>query len=127
MVIPAAPESAAATPAPVRAAAPQPHRPARSTVAAGDVPAEKPTHYVVCWGEVSQSRTAYFSAPFANQGSVADSRTNFRGYLMKSYGRVGVFNCRAVASLAQAQQQLQIWKDAAGARDKLVDTSWKPQ
>jgi hypothetical protein len=127
VVIPAAPEPAtlAAPPPGARAAVPRHPQATRSTGAGPVVRAEKPAHYVACWGEVPRSRIAYFSVPFAIQGSIEESRTDFRGYLTKNYGRVGTFNCRAVASVAAAQQQLRTWKDAAGTKDKLVDTGWK--
>jgi hypothetical protein len=51
----------------------------------------------------------------------------YRKFLMMNYGGVGQFNCKALPSLAEAQQQAQTWKAAVRAGDMIVDTGWKYQ
>ncbi|HUA00725.1 MAG TPA: hypothetical protein VMB02_10365 [Candidatus Aquilonibacter sp.] len=85
--------------------------------------------YVVCWAESPARRTAYFGVPF-EMPAQADREAwvkEYRDFLAKKYGPVGLVNCRTLESASEAREQQQKWMDAARARDTLVQTGWKFQ
>jgi len=137
---PAAATAAAATPPATRAVAPSaaptaspgaaspqagaaPPNPTAATPQAQ--PATPKAKYVACWAEVKSRQSAYFSTVFEAPG-VAEPREAFRTMVMTSYGGISRFACEQKGSSAEAEQQLQQWKDAARARDTIVETGWKP-
>jgi len=117
----APPQAATAPSTPAPSATPQP-RPKPSKPP--EQPEKKP-QYVACWAEVPSQHTAYFSATFEAQ-AMAAQRTEFRKMLMTTYGFVGQFNCTAKPSAAEAEQQLQQWRETARTKDTIVETGWKP-
>jgi len=119
----ATPAQVAAASTPAATVAPQP-RPTTPKPPPAAKPARQPL-YVACWAEVPSKHTAYFSAAFESQ-NIKDPRTEFHQRVMMSYGAVGQFNCAGKPSAAEAEQQLEQWKETARAKDTIVDTGWKP-
>ena len=105
--------SAAPQPPPATSESPPPAKPAKRSI------------YGACWAEVKARQSAYFSAVFEAPG-IAGPREEFRRMVLTSYGTISRFSCEQKPSSAEAEQELQQWKDAARAKDTIVDTGWRP-
>jgi hypothetical protein len=129
----AAPPAAAATPAPAprvsaattaappaQQAAPKPPKPQP-----GEKPATK-TLYMACFAELQSSHTAYFSSTFESTDP-NEPKTEFHKMVASTYGPVsGQFGCIRKPSVDEVDQQVQHWKSSVQAKDRIVDTGWKP-
>jgi pyruvate/2-oxoglutarate dehydrogenase complex dihydrolipoamide acyltransferase (E2) component len=118
-----APQQAAAT-APIAPATPQP-RPAAPKPPPAEKPEKKPL-YMACFAELQSSHTAYFSATFESPDA-NEPKAEFHKMVAKTYGPVsGQFACIRKPSASEVAQQVQRWKDSVQAKDKIIETGWKP-